>query len=124
MHFETAGVLSLARFFESTNKIEMIRRRFRFVGTLSCFDSISRRAYLEHQGYSIFIDLSLVSMELLKQGSVIQVIGEIHECPITTGCRKDDEVFLKAQIVRDVSGLEVNLFFAAASLQAEHLKSF
>lgn len=81
--FETAQISSLAAFHENAKLCDdVVGRRFRFVGLLTRFDPIDRRGYLEHQGYSICLNLSLVSTERVEVGSVIQVMGVIQQSSI------------------------------------------
>lgn len=77
--FETAQILSLSQLYENIKISNFVGHRFRFVGQLTRFDSINRYAYLEHQQYSLLIDLSLISMKMLKSGLTVQVVGQIQD---------------------------------------------
>ena len=82
----------------------------RVVGRVSFFDPLQRVCQLEDQGSYVMVDLSLVSMHMIKVDHLVQVLGSLQ--PSSSG-----KAGIKAKILRPVDGLDMHLYRESLSIR-------
>ncbi|GAQ87363.1 hypothetical protein KFL_003480070 [Klebsormidium nitens] len=94
----------------------------RLMGRLHNIDFASNAAELANGGQQLLLDLSTISHEVLKEGSLYQVIGELHRADHRTESNAQ-AVFLAARVVRNVDGLDQALYDQALKLRRTFMES-
>ena len=81
---------------------------------------------IEHDSFSLYVDVSLVTFSSLAMDSLVQFIGEIRpafEHPYFTGETSDGDFFLKAKVLRVVDGLDLTLYEEALGARRTFLRA-
>ena len=75
----------------------------RVLGALLEFDAETCRAVIEHQGTRLTVDTSALGSTIFRAGELMQFIGEVSLADA-------DTLELRARVVRNVSGLNLDLY--------------